>query len=71
MNPTHSQNGEFDLKPWKTLKEAISDLPKEKNQACAVFPENVSNTIVYLNQVKIGEIYLKIFKKKLWVNLII
>jgi len=39
LNPTHSQNGEFNLKPWKTLKEVISDLPTEKNQDCAVFPE--------------------------------
>jgi DNA (cytosine-5)-methyltransferase 1 len=39
LNPTHSQNGEFGLKPWRTLKEVISDLPEEINQACAVFPE--------------------------------
>src|SRR5690606_16648223 len=39
LNPTHSQNGEVGLKPWTTLKEAISDLTPEQNQACAVFPE--------------------------------
>ncbi|WP_436863550.1 DNA cytosine methyltransferase [Acinetobacter haemolyticus] len=39
LNPTHSQNGEFGLKPWRTLKDAIYDLPKERNQACAEFPE--------------------------------
>ena len=39
LNPTHSKNGEFGLKQWKTLKEVIFDLPKEKNLACAEFPE--------------------------------
>jgi DNA (cytosine-5)-methyltransferase 1 len=46
LNPTHSQNGEFGLKPWKTLK-AISDLTPEQNQACAVFPEKDLNIIAY------------------------
>ena len=31
LNPTHSQNGEFDLKPWKTLKEAIEITYNEVN----------------------------------------
>ena len=39
LNPTHSQNAEYNLKPWRTLKEAISDLSPEKNSVCAVFPE--------------------------------
>lgn len=30
LNPTHSQNAEYNLKPWRTLKEAISDLSPEK-----------------------------------------
>ncbi|AXQ20794.1 DNA cytosine methyltransferase [Acinetobacter wuhouensis] len=39
LNPTHSENGEFGLLPWKTLKEAIFDLPSEVNLLCATFPE--------------------------------
>lgn len=39
LNPTHAQNGEFGLLPWRTLKEALSNLPKGDNQLCAVFPE--------------------------------
>ncbi|ENU93208.1 hypothetical protein F971_01255 [Acinetobacter vivianii] len=39
LNPTHSQNGDFGLQNWRTLKEAIADLPAEKNQFCATFPE--------------------------------
>src|SRR5690606_28699083 len=52
LNPTHSQNGEFGLKPWTTLKEAISDLTPEKNQACAAFPEK---RLKYYRLLKSGE----------------
>ncbi len=52
LNPIHSQNGEFGLKPWRTVKEAISDLTPEKNQACAVFPEK---RLKYYRLLKSGE----------------
>ena len=52
LNPTHSQNGEFGLKPWKTLREAISDLTPDQNQACAVFPEK---RLKYYRLLKSGE----------------
>lgn len=39
LTPTHSQNGEFNLKPWNTLKDTISDLSSDQNKACAEFPE--------------------------------
>lgn len=39
LQPTHSQNGDFDLPKWKTLKSAIKNIPKNKNYNCAKFPE--------------------------------
>jgi hypothetical protein len=55
----------------ENLKDAISDLTPEQNQACAVFPEKRLKYYRLLKSGKIGEIYLKIFKKKLWENHII
>lgn len=39
LEPTHSQNGEHGLLPWKTLREAIGNINKENNKLCATFPE--------------------------------
>ncbi|HDR1580036.1 TPA: DNA cytosine methyltransferase [Pasteurella multocida] len=39
LQPTHEENSKFDLKPWRTLKDTILDIPAEKNLACAAFPE--------------------------------
>ena len=38
LSPTHAENGEFGLLPWKTLEEAISDLDEE-NLNYIQFPE--------------------------------
>jgi DNA (cytosine-5)-methyltransferase 1 len=71
LNPTHSQNGEFGLQPWKNLKDAISDLTPEQNQACAVFPEK---RLKYYRLLKSGENWRNLpedLQKKLWENHII
>lgn len=39
LEPTHDQSNQFGLKSWKTLKETILDIPKDRNQVCASFPE--------------------------------
>lgn len=52
LNPTHSQNSDFGLKPWNTLKDAISSLTPEQNKACAVFPEK---RLKYYRLLKSGE----------------
>lgn len=39
LRPTHSEFQKYGLKPWRTVKEAISGIPECKNQLCAQFPE--------------------------------
>jgi DNA (cytosine-5)-methyltransferase 1 len=39
LNPTHSQNGDFGLPEWKTLKDAISNL-NDNTMEFIAFPEN-------------------------------
>ncbi|MDH2998512.1 modification methylase [Pasteurellaceae bacterium LFhippo2] len=39
LEPTHEQSEQFGLDKWLTLKDAISDIPQEKNELCATFPE--------------------------------
>ena len=38
LSPTHSENGQFGLLPWRTFRDAVEDLPKEKN--FIPFPES-------------------------------
>lgn len=38
LTPTHSENGEYRLKPWRTLRSAIADLD-ESSQEYIKFPE--------------------------------
>lgn len=37
--PTHSENGEYGLQPWRTTRDAIHDLTPEKNTEYLEFPE--------------------------------
>lgn len=39
LSPTHDENGEHGLKPWRTLREAIDNLHMKKHHYI-VFPEN-------------------------------
>ena len=52
LNPTHAENGEYGLLPWLTLKDAIHDIPQEKNKICASFPEK---RLKYYRLLKSGE----------------
>jgi DNA (cytosine-5)-methyltransferase 1 len=38
LSPTHSENGQYGLLPWRTFRDAVKDLPKEKN--FIPFPES-------------------------------
>lgn len=50
--PTHSQNSDYSLEPWRKLREAIADLTPEQNQACAEFPEK---RLKYYRLLKAGQ----------------
>ncbi|HCR3333864.1 TPA: DNA cytosine methyltransferase [Morganella morganii] len=52
LSPTHSQDDSFGLPKWNTLISAISDIPKERNELCAKFPEN---RLRYYKILKSGE----------------
>lgn len=44
LTPTHAESGEYKLKPWKTFKEAVSDLD-DTNASFVKFPEKRLNFI--------------------------
>lgn len=52
LNPTHAEDGQFGLLPWNTVKDVIANIPKEKNQLCAVFPEK---RLKYYRLLKAGQ----------------
>ncbi len=52
LEPTHSEIEEFGLLPWKTLKQTILDIPKDKNKLCAKFPEK---RLKYYRLLKAGQ----------------
>lgn len=52
LEPTHDKLGNFGLKPWKTLRDVIEEIPEEKNRICAKFPEK---RLKYYHLLKAGQ----------------